>query len=97
MDIYDLNFKKILVILNNKIMKSNFVNFLNLNEIEADFNFVDSYTEGAKLMLEEKFNQFDYVILNKQFSNKKLKDFLEFASEQVSEDVILDYNDLLAE
>lgn len=76
-------------------MKSNFVNFLNINEIEADFNFVDSYTNGAKLMIEEKFNQFDYIILNKSFSNNKLKDFLEFAGDQVNVDVILDYNDLV--
>ncbi len=90
MDIYSLNFKKILVVVNKKELRSHFVKVLDLNEIEADFTFVDSYSDAAKMVEQEKFNQFDYIILNKKYSNRKLKDFLEYAYSNIESQKVLD-------
>jgi hypothetical protein len=78
MDIYFLNFKRVLCILTTKEMRSNILKIISENEVDVNIKFVDSYFMAATLINENEFEPYDHVILNLSLNNRKLQDFVEF-------------------
>ena len=95
-DLYYLNFKQVLVILSANDMRANILESIKDNEIDANFVFVDSYFKAANLINEQKFDPFDYIILNTTNSNSKLKDFMEFLAPNIEAqpDLIVEYTQI---
>lgn len=63
-------------------MRKSILDIFELNEIDVNLKFVDSYLQAAHEINENIINDpYDYLILNTDHSNKKLKDFLDFISE----------------
>lgn len=93
-DFYFLNFKQVLVVLTSNNMRQNIIKVMSENEIDANFVYVESYFKAATLINEQKFDPFDYIILDTSKSNKKLKDFLEFIEPCVAKnaDFVLEYS-----
>ena len=85
MDLYHLNYKKILVVLTDKKMRQVILNNIKEQEIEVIVKFVDSYLKAAKMLEANKSEPFAHVVLNLSFSNQKLKDFLEYILPKVEE------------
>lgn len=86
MDLYSLNFKRVLVVLTTKTMRESILKVVSENELDVNLKFVDSYHQAATLIQENSFDPFDHVIVNTDHSNKKLSDFLEFLKENSSEE-----------
>lgn len=84
-ELYFLNFKRVLVILTNKSMRKLILEVVDLNQIDVNLKFVDSYHQAALLIQENIHDPFNHVILNTEHSNKKLSDFLEYLQETFSE------------
>lgn len=85
MDLYFLNFKKILVVLTDKTMRAIIMAEFEEQRIDVGVKFVDSYLEAAKSINEEVHDPYDHVILNLSFQNRKLNDFVEFITEKSKE------------
>ena len=94
MDLYFLNFKRIIVVLTDSSMRTAILNECEQQEIDVNIKFVDSYFDAATLINENKFDPYDHLLLKTGFSNKKLKDFLGFVQELMDEkeDYLLDYS-----
>jgi hypothetical protein len=86
MDLYFLNFKRILVVLSSKDMRENILKEIEEKQIDVNIKFADSYFMAAGLIKETPFDPYDHIVLNLSFSNTKLKDFLEFISESIEKD-----------
>ena len=76
--LYDLNFKQILVVLTHPEMRQKILDLVLLHELDVHLKFVNSYSEAGKLINLEVHDPYDHIILNLNFKNKKLDDFLEF-------------------
>ena len=94
MDLYILNFKQILVVLTSKNMRTDILDLIKDQEIEASFKFVDGYLAAAKLINEQIHDPFDNIILNLSLSNSKSRDFIEFLEPKSKENpnFLIDYN-----
>lgn len=93
-DLYSLNYKQVLVILNSKNMRMDVLKIIKDQEIEVNLKFVDGYIEAAKLINKQLHDPFDNIILNLSISNTKASDFLEFIKLKFpdSENLLIDYN-----
>jgi hypothetical protein len=78
MDLYELNFKRVLCVLTTKEMRGNILKIVAKNEIDVNIKFADSYFAAATLINENEFEPYDHVILNLSLNNRKLDDFVEF-------------------
>ena len=101
MDLYFLNFKRVLCILTNKEMRINILNLMEDLEIDVNIKFVDSYSQAFKQIEDNPFEPYDHIILNLSFNNTKLKDFQEYLEPliQKQENFLLEYTrdgDILA-
>jgi len=85
-ELYFLNFKKLLVVLSSKEMRECILDELSNQEVDANIRFVDSYHMAAKLVQQEKFDPYDHIILNTNVNNKKFKDFYEFIEPSIKKD-----------
>lgn len=79
---YTLNFKRVLVILSSSEMRRAIIEIVESNELDVNLKYVDSYLEAAKEISGNIADPYDYLILNTDHTNKRLKDFLEFVSDQ---------------
>jgi hypothetical protein len=84
MDLYFLNYKQAIVILTDKSMRLNILSLFEEQQIDVNLKFVDSYLEAATLISEAEHDPFDHVILNPNYSNQKLTDFLDFIKPQIA-------------
>ena len=93
-DLYSLNFKQVLVILNSKNMRLDVLKIIKNQEIEVSLKFVDGYIEGAKLINKQEHDPFDNIILNLSISNSKSSDFIEFIKSKFPDlpNLFIDYN-----
>lgn len=82
MDLYFLNFKRVLCVLTTKDMRAKIIKLTESQQIDVNIKYVDSYFQAAKLINDNEFEPYDYIILNLSLNNKKLQDFVEFAHEK---------------
>jgi mannose/fructose/N-acetylgalactosamine-specific phosphotransferase system component IIB len=78
MDLYFLNFKKILVVINADNIRQTILKQVKDQEVDVNITFADSYSKAVKLIKENEFDQYDHISLSLSVSNRKLRDFLEF-------------------
>lgn len=78
MDLYFLNFQRILVVLTSKAMRLAILREIEEKQIDVNIKFADSYFQAANLMQQNQFDPYDHIVLNLSFSNTKFKDFLEY-------------------
>jgi hypothetical protein len=95
MDLYQLNFKRALCILNKPEIRENLISLVRENELDVNIKYVNSYYEAAKLINENEFDPYDHIILYLGYKNSKLNDFLEFLVPQVerSPNFLIQYTD----
>jgi len=85
MDLYFLNFKRILVVLTHKDMRMNILNLVGEQDIDVNIKFADSYSHAAKLVNESIHDPYDHIVLNLSVNNSKLRDFLEYIGPNIDE------------
>lgn len=78
MDLYILNFKRLLVVLTHKDMRLNILSLVEKQDIDVNIKFADSYFHAAKLINESVHDPYDHIVLNLGVNNRKLKNFIEF-------------------
>ena len=90
---YFLNFKRVLVVLTHPQMRRALLDLFELENLDLGIKFVDSYLEAAGEINENIHDPYDYMILNTDHSNKKLKDFLEFIGEndRLASDFVINF------
>ena len=95
MQLSNLNFKQVLVILTSKEMRLNIIDISNMNGLDVGFKFVDSYLEGAKQLSTEVHDPYDYLIFDTRIKNRKSKDFNEFIEPYIeaNKDFLISYQD----
>lgn len=81
-ELYPLNFKKVLVVLSAQNMRIEILDIVELDQIDVNLKFVDSYLKAAHEIKENINDPYDFLIINTAHSNKKLKDFIEFVNSQ---------------
>lgn len=93
MDLYFLNFKRVLCILTTKEMRVNILNLVEDLEIDVNIKFVDSYSQAFKQIEDNPFEPYDHIILNLGFNNTKLNDFKEYLAPLIEkqEHFLLEY------
>lgn len=94
MDIYALNFKRAICILNNKNIRPYIIGFIKEHDIDLNVQYVDSYTQAVVKIRENKFDQYDHLILDLSVKNTKINDFVEFIKEEMkdSPNFIINYS-----
>lgn len=94
MDLYFLNFKRILVILSHKDMRLTILEEIKDQQVDVNIQFADSYSQAAKYILDRPFEPYNYIVLNTSVSNQKRRDFMEFAGDRYSDnkDLFIDYS-----
>jgi hypothetical protein len=93
MDLYFLNFKRVLCILTKPEMRLSILDQMDSSEIDVNIKFVDSYSQAFKLIEDNPFEPYDHVILNLSLNNLKLRDFREYLAPMIEkqEDFLLEY------
>lgn len=79
MELSDLNFKQALIVLTKPTMRIEILNFLKEQEIDIGIKFVNSYIEGAKMIQTLEHDPYDFIVVDRDVSNSKSKDFLDYA------------------
>ena len=83
MDLYFLNFKRILVVMNAKDIRANILRFTEEQEIDVNIKFTNSYGEAVYLIQENEFDSYDHIVLSLSATNEKLKDFMEYLQPRI--------------
>jgi len=93
MDLYALNFKRVLVVLTTKDMRINILNLFDNENVDVNVKFSDSYSHAVKLINDFPHDPFDHIILNLSANNQKLKDFVEFIqpTTETKPDYLIEY------
>jgi hypothetical protein len=96
MQLDELNFKQVLVILTSKEMRLKILQVSDKYDLDVGFKFVDSYLEGAKLLSTEIHDPYDFLILDTRIKNRKSKDFNEFIQSFIEKktNFLIPYQDL---
>jgi hypothetical protein len=96
MQLEDLNFKQVLVILTSKEMRLEILKLSDDFELDIGFKFVDSYLEAAKQISTEVHDPYDYLIFDTRIKNRKSKDFNEFIESytEKNNNFLLPYHEL---
>jgi DNA-binding NarL/FixJ family response regulator len=92
MELSDLNFKQVLVVLTKPNMRIEIINYLKEQEIDLGLKFVDSYMDGAKMVQRLEHDPYDFIIVDKLVNNAKSKDFIEFITVEKKETKILTFS-----
>lgn len=85
MDLYFLNFKRILVVLTAQSMRQTLLSLFEEQEIDVNVKFVDSYYQAVMQINANEHDPYDHIVLNLSFSNQKLNDFVEFITPSIND------------
>ncbi len=92
MELSDLNFKQALIVLTKPTMRVEILDFFKDQEVDLGIKFVDSYMDGAKLVQKLEHDPYDFVIVDRNVSNSKSKDFIEYISTEKKQTKILTFS-----
>ena len=85
MDYSLLNFKHLLVVLNDKSIRTQLIKFIEKHEIDIKIKYVDSYYAAAIFLQNELSDPVDHILMSFEIQNQKFNDFVEFAHEYLQE------------